>query len=238
MKQGNDLHEGNGFFIGVNGCADGSRAVVSDASGGPNPESKWNHILEECKKLVAPIAHAISGDKLMQHLIEEYGAHEIEISHGQKLALKINVLSNYLPDALQQPSMPQQDADKKTWTKWEQNYADYWHSVQLLSDEKYGLRFACLKVPRTTKAERFYTMLEHERKDDMRKHPKDYDEKVDDMEFELELSTGYIALRNGCNLLMNEIILWRGVTQEDIDKCTPIYIAYVAAMRDTGKIHL
>lgn len=251
MKQGNGLHEENGCSIGVIGGADGPTAIfLSHSSGNPRVENKWLQILEACKKLVVPKNHAITGDELKQYLIAEYDAQEIEVSKGQRLSLKINVLLNYHPEALQQPAMPQQDADKETWLKWvNQKHTDYWHSAQLVPDEKYGLRFACLNVPRTPKTERFYLILEQERRDNIRKqqslrskllgkYSKEFEEEVDDMEFELELSTGYMQLRNGCSLLMNEIILWRGVTQEDIDNCTPVFISYAAAMRDTGKIHL
>lgn len=251
MKQGDGLHEDYGFSIGVIGGADGPTAVFArDSSGRAEPESKWNQILEACKKLIVPKAHAVTGDELKHHFIKEYGAQEIEISDGQKLALKINVLSNYHPDALQQPAMPLQNADKETWAKWaNQKHADYLHSVQLVPDEKCGLRFTCFKIPRTSKTERFYSILIQERKDNIRKHqsmlskilgkhPEEFDVEMDDMEIELELSTGYLQLINGCDSLMNEIRLWRGVTQEDIDLCTPIFISYAVAMRDTGKIHL
>lgn len=252
MKQENGSHEEGSCSIGIIGGADGPTAIfLSDSGGKAKSENKWHKILEACKKLAMPKDHAITGDELKQHLIEEYNAQEIEASEGQKLSLKINVLSNYYPDALQQPPMPPKDADKEIWMKWaKQNHSDYWHSSQLVPDEKYGLRFSVLKVPRTPKTERFYEALAKERRDNMRKHQSIFsrlfrrhqeepDWAMDDMEFELELSTGYMQLKNGCKLLMDEIILWRGVTQEDIDNCTPFFMSYAAAMRwDIGKARL
>lgn len=46
------------------------------------------------------------------------------------------------------------------------------------------------------------------------------------------------CLQNGCDMLMNEIIFWIGVTKEEIEKCTPRFRAFAAAMRDTGKLNL
>lgn len=57
------------------------------------------------------------------------------------------------------------------------------------------------------------------------------------MVFAIELSTGYWQLDDGCGALMNEVVLWRGVTREDIEKETPAFLAYAAAMRDTGRLN-
>jgi hypothetical protein len=52
----------------------------------------------------------------------------------------------------------------------------------------------------------------------------------------IECSTGYVEMyHNSCGALFNEIILWRGVTKEDIDHETPAFWEYAAAMRHAGR---
>lgn len=226
-------------IVGIIDSGDGPTAVyIGSSEKREKLEDKWEQLLETGKKLVIPKTYITTSSEWKEHLIDKYDAQEIKISEGQKLALKITVLINYYPDALEHPMMSSNE-----------KHLDYWNSAQLVSDEKYGLGFACFKIPRTPKTEHFYQALEQERNDNIRKnqsfisklfkrHPKESDEITEDMELEIELSTGYLQLRNGCARLMNEIILWKGVTQKDIDHCTPTFVSYVAAMRDTGKINL
>ena len=35
---------------------------------------------------------------------------------------------------------------------------------------------------------------------------------------------------------MDEVTLWRGVTRDDIENKTPAFMAYAAAMKDTGQL--
>ena len=56
------------------------------------------------------------------------------------------------------------------------------------------------------------------------------------MLFGIEMSTSYCQLDDGCKSLMDEVTIWRGVTQEDIDHETSAFTAYAAAMRDAGKL--
>lgn len=248
MKNENDINEKKACSIGIIGGADGPTAVfLSDSDENGKVKDKWQKTLEACEKLAVPREHAVTGDELKRHLIEKYTAQEVEASEGQKLALKISVLLNYYPDVLQQPVMPPKDAGRETLMKWaNQKHADYWQSAQLVPDEKYGLRFSILKVPRISENEPFYDLRAKEIRDNIRKrqsllsrlfrrHKEKPGWEMDDMEFLLELSTGYMQLSNGCKSLMDEIILWRGVTKEDIDNCTPVFMSYAAALRDTGK---
>lgn len=232
--------------IGIIGGADGPAAVFAGHSN-EEAEKKWAQVLEECRKLAVPIVHAKTGEELMQYLIKEYDAREIEISERQKIAVKINVLLKYFPDLMPRHEFPQ-NQDKEALMEWaSQMHEDLWNRAQMVPDEKYGLKFVSLTIPKTEKTARYYEILELEQRKHLekhrplwsrlfRKHEREPNPIISYMVFDIETSTGYMQMRNGCHALMNEIILWKGITQEDIDNCTPEFMSYAAAMRDMGKI--
>jgi hypothetical protein len=59
-------------------------------------------------------------------------------------------------------------------------------------------------------------------------------QKEPEITLDIELSTCHLSMGNGCGRLMNDLVLWRGITKEDIEQCTPQFMAYAAAMRDMG----
>jgi hypothetical protein len=231
---------------------------VADSKRKTSAYNQWQRVLEACKRQAMPREHNFSGEEIKAYIIETYGAEEIEPTPTQKLMLKINVLSNCYPEALQQSAMPEKNADKKEWLEWaRQEHENTLNIAQKVSDETYGLRYAVLRIPRTEITEVYYLADEEEQRKYKEKHRKklknmfrrffakhrkrqftDFTERKLEIILEIELSTGYMMMQNGCSMLMNEIILWQGVTEEDIEKCTPRFMAFAAVMRDTGKLNL
>jgi hypothetical protein len=214
--------------IGIIGGADGPTTVFV---GKPYVDGQWRKTLENCKQAAA-LREA--------HVIEEYGAYEVPVSRGQRLALKVTVLMNYYSEALAQPPTPPQDADLEAWKAWaEQSQLDM-ETAESISDEQYGLRYLFLAVPRNAKTERYYMEAQRE----LRQPQKSFWQRLfgkkappvraKKMIFGIELSTGYCQLDGGSKTLMDEVTVWRGVTREDIEHETPAFTAYAAAMRDTG----
>jgi hypothetical protein len=223
--------------IGIIGGADGPTTVFIS-----KPDAGWQKTLERCKNVTIPRASRTTGDELAQHLIDEYGAYEVPVSGGKRLALRMSVLMNQHSEALSQPPMPPENADRETWQAWaEQSQMDI-EAARDIPDEQYGLRYRFLAVPRTEKTERFYEEAVRE----FPKPPKRFwhdlinkktpPARTKKMLFGIELSTGYCQLDDGCKSLMDEVTLWRGVTREDIDKETPEFMAYAAAMRDAERL--
>lgn len=234
LKKSRSLSKTSQSSIGIIGGSDGPTAVfVCDEKDQAQKHSKWQQELAVCRKQTVPKERMVTGDELKQHLVNEYGAIEMEISEGKKTALKICVLSNYYPETLLE------------WAK--KDHVNRWQAAQNVSDEEYGLRYTCLTIPRTEKTERFYITMEHDNsiRDHrsllsklFRKSSQELNVNIDEMEFQIELSTGYMQLNNGCQSLFNEVILWRGVTKEDIETQTPSFLGYAAAMRDEGILQL
>ena len=224
--------------IGIIGGADGPTTIFVETS---HAEVQWwRKTLEQCKSTVRPRETRVTGDELVQHLMDVYGAYEVPVSQGKRLALKMSVLLNHHSGALAQPPMPPQDADRETWQAWAKQAHVSMEAVRAIPDEQYGLRYMFLAIPRTEKTERFYAEAEREQASPrrsfwqrlLRRKPEPV--RVNKMVFGIELSTGYWQLDDGCGSLVNEVIRWRGVTRADIDNETPEFMAYAMMMRDTG----
>ena len=237
--------------IGIIGYADGPTTVfVTDSEGRASADNQWQRVLNACKRQAVPKERNFTGEEIKSYIIEAYGAKEIELTPTRKLMLKVNVLSNFYPEALKTTAMPEKNVDKKTWLEWaQQTQIDLLDAARQVSDEAYGLSYAFLRIPHTEKTEIYYMARKEEQKKHENKHRRFFtrhrkaqsanlNEEEPEMLLELELSTAYMTLQNGCGALMNEIILWRGITKEDIEKCSPQFMAFAAAMRDTGKLKL
>ena len=223
--------------IGIIGGADGPTTVFIT-----KPDAGWQKTLERCKNASVPRASRATGDELAQHLIDEYGAYEVPVSGGQRLAVRMNVLMNYHSEALSQLPLPLENADREAWQAWaEQSQIDI-EAARDIQDEQYGLKYKFLAVPRSEKTKRFYEEAEREFPKPAKRFwhllikKKSPPVRMKKMLFGIELSTGYCELNHGCKSLMDEVTLWRGVTLEDIDKETPEFMAYAAAMRDAGRL--
>ncbi len=223
--------------IGIIGGADGPTAIFLAK---PKADSQWHKTVERCKAVAVPREPRVTGDELVHHLKEAYGAYEIPVSHGKRQAFKMNVLMNHHSAAVSQPPIPPQDANIEDWKKWAEHSHMNMEAARNIPDEQYGLLYTFLAIPRNANTERFYMEAEREQQQPKagfwqrlfgRKTPPVRTKK---MVFSIELSTGHWQMDDGCKALMDEITLWRGVTQQDIEHETPPFTAYAAAMRDTG----
>lgn len=208
-------------------------------------EKKWNQLLEVCKEIIIPKTNKITGEELKKYLIHEYDAREIELTDRNKKVLKYNVIMNYYPEALGE--LEDLENNKDDYKLNNDKDEDHFNNIELIPDKNYGLQFYAFSIPRTSKTERLYQEFEQEMKQHrygnaslfsnvFNKPLKKTLSKIKEMEIEMELSTGYMTIGNGSSILMNEIILWKGITQEDIDTGNRAFISYAVAMSNTGEV--
>jgi hypothetical protein len=103
--------------------------------------------------------------------------------------------------------------------------------------ERFGLNMRGYFLPNTEKNKIFYeeTYLE------MQQHMLNFDEKHRHVElanifFFFEETTEDIQASGGGSSLINQLIIFRGISQEDIDKRTPTFLTYISLLRDIGKL--
>jgi hypothetical protein len=140
-----------------------------------------------------------------------------------------------------QPPLPPRNAGRRVWQEWARQARMDIAAVRDIEDERYGFKYKCLALPFTERTARYYAEADSERanvrRGRRRAERKAPHKKRKKIVFAIELTTGYCQLDNGCKSLMDEVTLWRGVTQQDIDNETAAFMAYAAAMRDAGRLN-
>lgn len=240
-----DPAEGNeAISVGIIGGADGPTAVfIAEKKHGE--DNQWDSLLEACKEKAVPVERLKTGDELKAYLIKTFGAEETARNPGRLKALKLNALMNHCPELLQQPAMPDENASKEQWLEWaQQSHMDYWEAAKRLPDDVYGFRYAFLRIPQNEATKVYYRARKKESRvggvkgffTRLKERLKYGKQEESEMTMDIELSTCHMSVGNGCGRLVSELVLWRGITREDIDQCTPQFMAYAAAMKDTGRL--
>ena len=173
-------------------------------------EQKEKEFLDYAVTKITANRHTIK--ELECHLITHYGAKPYMMSESEMKTLKINVIINHFRDCLDclHPLPP--NASKQQLLAYIQ--ADT--SVEQASDypaDKLGLEMKA------------YTILLGKDKQAM---------------IQLEITTEHIIIKNAqpneMNHIMNDILLWRGVSQEDIDTKSKRFIVYAHMLRKNGEL--
>ncbi len=226
--------------VGIIGSADGLTTIFVSHEQNKEKLKQFSLLLEACKKAAKPVQCRKTGDELKAHLIHTFGAQEVTPSVWQRRSLKLGALMTSHPEALQAPKMPDENAPKEEWLKWaKQSHLEYTQAADRMSDDTLGFRYAFLHIPRGKATKAYYRIRKKENRKNLRSMRKRLFGKSADMgdiTVDIELSTGHMTMGNSCVKLMNELVLWRGITQSDVDQETHEFLAYAAAMRDTGKI--
>lgn len=50
------------------------------------------------------------------------------------------------------------------------------------------------------------------------------------------MTTEYMLINNTSKEVADELFLWQGISQDDIDQRTTRFVAYVCTLRDSGKL--
>lgn len=226
--------------VGIIGGTDGPTTIFVSHEQNKEKLQQFRLLLEACKKAAKPVQRRKAGDELKAYLIHTFGAQEITPSERQLRSLKLGALIASRPGTLQVPKMPEESAPKEEWLKWaKQSHLEYAQAADRLPDDLLGFRYAFLRIPCGKATKTYYRIRKKENRMHLRSMQKRLLGKradMDDITVDIELSTGYMTMGNSCLKLMNELVLWRGITQQDIDQETPEFLAYAAAMRDTGII--
>ncbi len=227
--------------VGIIGSADGPTTVfVSNGRHSKAKEKKINRLLEACRKAAVPAKRIKNCDELKEYLIGTFGAIETEPMPYQLQTLKHNALMRHHREVLLGPDMPKDNAPKEEWLEWaRKTHLSYREAVNRLPDDVFGFRYAFLRLPNNAATAVYYRARQKENRRPFFVWMKQRFRRVSDdneMTMDFELSTGSIAMGNGSARLMNELVLWRGITQRDMDEETPEFMAYAVAMRDTGRM--
>ena len=185
-------------------------------------KKRFQELLKLVRENAVPRKAPLTTEEMMEHLITFYEAVEIPASPGQIWAMKRNVISNFFPEILPFPVRPPKGAGKKELLTWaEQEEKENGAFIDRLSPDELGLVLHVFRIPEQKKQEYW----------------EEEDQTDQDLLIEWEERTGHMTVSGpGCRKLGDELILWKGVTKEDLEKETPVFYSYAAALRDSGRL--
>ena len=164
-------------------------------------EKIWEEKKEVCKKYAIPREKKVSGIELKHYLIKQQGAVEMQFPIRLKQMYKASLLYDLHPEIFPESCFPPREGGKKAFVKWakQHNPKEIDEFARDIPDEKYGLEFSYLEI--TEKEVRIY----------------------------IEMTTGRMQLSStwyDTEELNREIVLWMGITKEDIENETDAFMIF------------
>lgn len=172
----------------------------------PKKEAQWQDFLNFAAAHSTPCLHSLQ--ELEQYLTDRYYAVPCTLSDTQRESLKVNVILNHYPSLLTFPPPLPKNPTKKQILAHAQNDTTL-EQARAISAESLGLRFKAYSVPNTNGA---------------------------DAIVQIEETTQFLTVDNANEAFWNDVTLYLGVSEDDINNRTPRFMAYAHALRDTGKL--
>ncbi len=197
-------------------CRKKNEAEVIGIIGADGPTAVWvkqkasntenEAFLEYAATKIKPNAHDFC--ELEEYLIKNYNAEPYILSEKEQQVLKTNVIVNHFRNLLDLPGPLSPNPTKKQILEYAQNDTSF-EQARKYPAEKLGLIMKAYKMKTTSQR---------------------------DTIVKLEVTTQYMCIDDASEKLANELILWLGVTQNDIDDKTPRFLAYAYTLKKAGKI--
>jgi len=224
---------GDAASVGIIGSTDGPTSIfVTKVRRNDKKSQEYRRLLQRAAASIKPCGHDFAG--LPAYLREHYGAVEYPLNERRLDMLKACVIMNHFPHLLKKPEPLGEKPSKKEVIRYcEQDTS--WEQARNYPAEKLGLDLRSYLLP-------------HEQPDPLdfppaKTGPFKKKAPVPDLRkgdrkviVELEMTTKYLTIQNGSRALMDDLILWHGVTQQDIDGQTPRFIGYVHTLKEMGRL--
>jgi hypothetical protein len=194
---------------------------------------KW---VETCVNLVTPGIHSFKETE--RYFLSKCDTLPLNLDNIHLRSYKRSIIMNYFKDKLEH-KVPDFSFDmtEEQMEKWYEASNAIHKEAMSSPPERFELNMRGYFLPGTEKNKILYeeTYLE------MQQHMLNSDDKHRHVEmanifFFFEETTEDIQASGGGSGLINQLIIFRGISQEDIDKRTPKFLAYISALRDIGKL--
>jgi hypothetical protein len=156
---------------------------------------------EFCRKNAVTRDKKVPGIELKNYIIEKYGAVEKEFPERQKQMFKEGLLYTLHPEVFPESCFPPKKGGRAAVLKWARNHdrQEISDIAASIPDGQFDLQFSYLELPENG------------------------------IRIDLELSTGRMQISSSGDEsvdLYGEIVLWQGITKEDIEKETNTFLIY------------
>jgi hypothetical protein len=199
-------------------------------------EEKYRKWVEECTKLVDACPHTIKETE--EYFLGLCDTLPIEINDMSMKNFQLNVVMNHYRDKLEhQAPVLSFDMTDEEIEKWHKEDDAMREEAMNSSPEGFGLRMHGYCLQHTERNKVFYEEAYIDAQKRM-KHPNQIQNQIQmhDICFYFEETTGHIQSSGGGESLIRQLVVFRGVSQEDIEKCSPRFLGYISTLREMGKL--
>lgn len=191
--------------------------------------------VEDCAKAVSACAHSFN--ETVQFFLQQCETQPIDANDERLKSFQYSVVMSHFKDKLENQSINFSiDMTDDEIEKWQMNQEDIRREVMNASPEHFGIRMFGYFLPQTERNSPIYeeaiiNLTEIEERTNS--HPQC---EIQDIYFYFEETTEHIQCMNGGENLMNQIIIFRGVRDEDIKLRNPRFLGYLNSMRRMGSL--
>lgn len=219
----NFKNKNNAGAIGIIGGADGPTDIFIAE------KKDQEEFLSYAAEKITPCERTFK--ELEQYLIEKYqGVPHTLLPHELK-SLKVNVILNHFSHVIDRPAPLGENPTKKEIKAYVEQDTSVFQAREYPA-EKLGLEMKAYKLKSVPSINKDRMGREHGRQFAMKNAS--YTE--DDVIVELEMKSEYLSISNGSSELMNDLVLYRGVSEKDIKEKSIRFISYAHVLRNIGKI--
>mgnify|MGYP001259422871 CR=1 FL=1 len=147
--------------------------------------------------------------EIEEHLISKYKATPYILSEHELQVVKANVIMNRFREVLDLPAPLPKSPTRKQLLEYVQNDTTF-EQARHYPMKKLGLVVKAYTIP---------------------------SDKHNNAIVNLEMTTQYMSISNASKEDAGELLLWQGVSQDDIDNKTPRFVAYAYTLHELGRLN-
>ncbi|WP_055665987.1 hypothetical protein [Desnuesiella massiliensis] len=199
-------------------------------------EERFQQWVDDCAKLVTACAHTLKETE--QYFLNHCDALPLKSDDKRMKSFQCNVIMNYCKDKLEhQPSQFSFDMTDEEIEKWHKEDNAMHEEAMNSSPEHFGLNIRGYYLPHTERNSVFYEQAYIKIQKFMERNNSAPEQiKMQDICLFFEETTGHWQCSGGGDSLMNQLLVFRGISQDDIEKRTPRFLQYITTLRDMGNL--
>ena len=207
----------NTSSIGIIGGADGPTAIFISKTQKHGQPAKQDDFLWRAQQSILPCERSFS--QLAAHLVEIHHATPCTLSPGELENLKVNVLLNHYPKLLEEIPAPEGMSE---------------FEIPFFRAHAYPVE----KLEFHPKAFTLPDIFPQPRpvKKSLWKRRRASVQSLQPAIVQWEETSGYLCIHNGDDKIMDEIILFLGVSEQDIREKSPRFVSYAYTLKKLGKL--
>jgi len=199
-------------------------------------EEKVQKWVQECSKLVTACTPTFK--EIEQYLLEQCEALPLTANDNRMNNFQLDVIMTHCKDKLEnQASEFSFDMTEEEREKWCVEENAMRQEAMNSSPEQFGFNIRGYYLPHTQRNEVFYEQAYQELQKMMKHTNEDYKQvKMSDFCFFFEETTGHYEFNGGGCSLKNQLIVFMGVSEADIERHSQRFMGYIAALHDMGNL--